>query len=154
MSDDEGDNMVDYAEDLESEPGDETEKSEVSSEDEDDDEELSETPIDDNQSVTTEIKYIPKEKASSKQKNIIYVPLNMRMTSHMMQTNEYANLVATRASQIEQNGRHFALIKSHDPILLAKDEILNKRCPLAVMREVDIRDGCPVVEVWKSSELN
>ena len=114
----------------------ENDQEEIDSDGEDDDDE-------------TDIVMQSKDKSSySKIRYIKTVPKEDRRSSHIMQTYEYARVIAVRAKQIS-NGSTFSELKSDDPIELAKDEVKNGRCPLKIRRKIAV----DTYEVWDVNEL-
>ena len=124
--------------------------------------EVNENVEDDNESVTRSI-IIKKNKeiraardAKNKSSNIvnnIIVPQDERTTSNVMSIFEYSNIIATRATEISKNGIVFTTAKSHDPIVLAKEELKEGRCPYIIQRPVGKFKNQDIIEEWSANEL-
>ena len=137
---------------------------EYNSDDESEDEidEINETVDDDTESVTRSI-IIKKNKeiraardAKNKSSNIvnnIIVPQDERSTSNVMSIFEFSNIIATRATEISKNGLLFTKAISHDPIVLAKDELKEGRCPYIIKRVVGRFKNQDIIEEWSANEL-
>lgn len=138
---------------------------EYNSDDESEEEIVDENEVvdDDTESVTRSI-IIKKNKeiraardAKNKSSNIInniIVPQDERSTSDMMSIFEFSNIIATRATEISKNGIVFTSFKSHDPIVLAKEELKEGRCPYIVRRVVGRFKNQEIIEEWSANELN
>lgn len=94
-----------------------------------------------------------KHKSSNVVNNII-VPQDERSTSNIMSIFEFSNIIATRATEISKNGILFTSFKSHDPIVLAKEELKEGKCPYIVQRIVGRFKNQDIIEEWSANELN
>lgn len=78
------------------------------------------------------------------------VPNNERMTSDIISNYELTEIIGIRTNEIEKGGPIFTdpegLIK---PELIAKKELLDKKCPLQVIRKLPNGN----IEVWKCNEM-
>ena len=72
-----------------------------------------------------------------------------RTSLDMMTRFEKARLIAARAEQIQNGSPVLVETSHHDAILIAEEELIAKKIPIAVRRNMP--DGR--VEVWKVSEL-
>ena len=79
------------------------------------------------------------------------VPKDQRMCSDYINQQELTAVIAMRAEQISKSGVSFVETDSIDPIVRAKLEIVNKRCPMVIRRKVDISG---IYEDWDVNELN
>jgi DNA-directed RNA polymerase subunit K/omega len=82
-------------------------------------------------------------------KTIIVAP-NKRITSNRLTGYEASNMVAMRSQQIAKCGTHFADdTDEHDPVNLAAKELLTRRCPLLLHRQVGTTvGGDNIIEEW------
>ena len=82
---------------------------------------------------------------------ITYLTADNRKTSEVMTKFEYAEIISQRAVQIENGGVCYAdnTDDISDPIQLAKKELIDKRCPLNIVRMLTDKVG----EVWSANEL-
>ena len=67
-----------------------------------------------------------------------------------------AGLLAARAAQIEQTGKHFAIL--HEPVSrvveIAYKEFYDRQCPLKIKRIVGHDpSGAPIVEIWDPKKM-
>ena len=71
------------------------------------------------------------------------MPPEEHVTSDVLQLTEAAGLLAVRAKQIADTGKVFLAETAglHDPVELARAELLARRCPLAVERAVGVLDN-------------
>ncbi len=81
---------------------------------------------------------------------IIMDPTN-RITKEYMSKFEYAEVLSIRSKQIENGGDAFTDVSNlSDPIEIAKKEILDKKCPISILRH--LTDD--IVEKWDVNELS
>lgn len=82
---------------------------------------------------------------------IIYIHKNNRVTSEVMSLFEYTECVSQRAKQLENDSRVRFTDTSGitDCIAMAKKELADKRCPLAIRRQ--LHDN--IYELWRTSEM-
>lgn len=85
------------------------------------------------------------------QATIVYVHENCRVTSEVMSLFEFTECVAQRAKQLENDTRiRFTDTTGlTDYISMAKKELADKRCPLAIRRQ--LHDN--IYELWRTSEM-
>jgi len=95
---------------------------------------------------------IPKP-ATSMVAQVIRVPRDERRTSARMSLAEYSSLVSARTNQIEAYGRSFSSAKHMDAAKLARAELLERKCPLLLVRAVGTRGGNSYEEVWDPNEM-
>jgi DNA-directed RNA polymerase I, II, and III subunit RPABC2 len=83
-------------------------------------------------------------------REIIYKLPEDRVTSEIMTKFEYCEAISIRAKQIEDGGQVFTEIgELTDPIEIAKKEILDKRCPLSIIRHITPN----IAEEWHINEM-
>lgn len=85
------------------------------------------------------------------QTNIVYMHRNNRVTSEIMSLYEFTECVAQRAKQLENDSRVRFTDTSNttDFIAMAKKELADRKCPLAVRRL--LYDN--IYEIWRTSEM-
>ena len=83
----------------------------------------------------------------------IIVPENDRCCRKIISDFELSKVLSIRSTQISNTGISFSEIKTTDPIELAKDEIKHKKCPLKILRRIDINETIPRYEIWSVNEL-
>ncbi len=80
----------------------------------------------------------------------IITPEDKRITSDIMTLAEYTRVISERAQQIEHGATIFINIKSEtNPIKIAEQEILEKKCPLNIHRYITRN----ILEVWQVNEM-
>lgn len=167
MSDQEDEEIIDDDIDLEDSENQSEKGSDVDSDESDtslltDIEERETDDEDDKQSVVRSIvakrhkesKRIKEDTKIPESVNILIIPKKERSTSNLMSIFEYSSIISTRATEIQKNGIVFTDYKSHDPIVLAKQELLEKKCPYLIHRTVGMFKHNPIVEVWNANELD
>ncbi len=78
------------------------------------------------------------------------VPKDMRRTSEIMTYAEYTRVVSERAKQIENGSPIFVELKNeHKPSNIAEKEILQKKCPLKIIRYLTKN----IKEEWSVNEM-
>lgn len=92
---------------------------------------------------------------NNRHRAIIVVAPEDRVTDHRLQKTEAANVIAKRAEQIATAATCFVKgSRQRDPVALAVEELLARRCPLIVQRVVDTGpDGSLIVEEWPVREM-
>jgi DNA-directed RNA polymerase subunit K/omega len=92
----------------------------------------------------------PLLRISNKPRLVVVVPPDERTTDHRLQKPEAAYLIAMRAQQIARTATHFAEgSTSHDPVVIAFEELFQRRCPLIHRRPVGTGPaGELMVEEW------
>lgn len=83
----------------------------------------------------------------------IHVPDEERMGSDLMSVFEYTQLISIRVSQMAKDGIHLVDAKSDNAIDIAKQEIREKRCPIGIIRVMNVetsQDGVQKIyqEYW------
>lgn len=93
----------------------------------------------------------PKEYKYETHKDIIIVKPEHRITSEIMTKYEYTEVISVRAKQIENNGTIFCDIEPNidDPIKFAEMEVIQKKCPLNILRMYNLNYG----ELWSVNEM-
>lgn len=83
-------------------------------------------------------------------REITIVPKNERRSSDIITQYEYTEITSIRAKQIENGSKIFIDIKDlSDPVKIAEQEIVEKRCPLSIRRMM-----CDeYAEIWEVNEL-
>ncbi len=83
-------------------------------------------------------------------KEYIITPKKYRITSDILSPFELARVVAERAKQIENGSIIFVDTKlEHDPIKIAKMEIMQRKCPLKIVRKITSN----IVEEYEVNEM-
>lgn len=101
--------------------------------------------IDPLQTLKEKYEYHPKV-----QHEIVFVHPDNRITSEVNTLFEIGEIMSTRAKQIENGGTCFTDVgELSDPLAMAKKELLDKRCPLDVIREITDK----VYERWHVNEM-
>lgn len=84
-----------------------------------------------------------------------------RRTDSRLHVTEAAAVLAARAKQIADTGMHFVpddVLAAHtgapDSLAIARLELLARRCPLRLRREIARRPGLVTVEEWSVNELS
>lgn len=87
--------------------------------------------------------------------DIVYiVPANQRITSEKLSDYEIAELINVRATNISKGGKIFTNIEGlYDPIEMAKKELLDRKCPLYIKRNIGYVDNILYVEKWSPNEM-
>jgi len=93
------------------------------------------------------------KKAEAKSIEKIIIPDNKRNCRAVISDFELSKVLSIRSTQIATTGISFSEMKTINPIELAKDEIRLKKCPLKIMRRVDIYENIPKYEIWSINEL-
>ena len=84
------------------------------------------------------------------ERNIIIVHPDNRITSDVATHFEIAEIIGQRAKQIEQGSPCFTDVNDiSDPIDCAKRELLAKRCPLNIMRQISEY----TYEMWEVNDM-
>jgi hypothetical protein len=85
---------------------------------------------------------------------IIVAPEN-RKTSNLLSLMEMTSLISIRASQIAKFANCFCpeVTNESNPILQAKYELMNGKCPLTLRRKVGEKNGQEFVEDWNPNEM-
>jgi DNA-directed RNA polymerase subunit K/omega len=82
--------------------------------------------------------------------NEYIVDPNYRITSNYITIYEYSEVIGRRAEQISKGSKIFIDYNNiSDPILIAKKELLAKKCPLSILRHI----GLDKYECWAVNEL-
>lgn len=81
---------------------------------------------------------------------IVYRKPEDRVTSEVMTKFELCEIVSIRAKQLEQGKTVFTDVGNlTDPLAIAKKEIIDKKCPLSIVRMLTDR----VAEKWQVNEM-
>jgi DNA-directed RNA polymerase subunit K/omega len=129
----------------EDEEEEEEEESDEEEEEEDDKEEFAGNDI---------TKYINPETLKNNDwvREKIIVPPEERVTSHIMQSFEEVEVLARRAKQIAEGSPIYTDYEGlTEAAHIAKKELLDKKCPLSVMRQ--IKTNPPIFECWEVNEM-
>ena len=79
------------------------------------------------------------------------VPAHERETSEIMTLFEYSSVLSTRATQIENNSIVYVDTTGLDnPVDIAKKEIMCKKCPLSIQRDMEMNG---TIEIWDVNEM-
>jgi DNA-directed RNA polymerase subunit K/omega len=120
-----------------------------------DDDPLLEDDVDEDDDI--ELEEVNFEKESTKyefnpelQREVVFVAPEDRMTSNIISKYEFARVLAVRAQQIERDNIVFTSIDGLiDAAEMAKKEIIDKKCPLAIVRRLNDSQA----ELWPVNEL-
>lgn len=83
------------------------------------------------------------------------VHLDDRKTSEVMSSLEQAEYVSIRAQQIATYNNCMVANNLHDPIEMAKLELMQRKCPLFIRRKVgEVREGDTFVEYYEEWDPN
>jgi len=82
---------------------------------------------------------------------IIFIHPSNRITSEVMTKFEYTEVLSIRSKQIEKGGTCFTDSEGiSDPLELARKEIIDKKCPLDIIRPLV---GQKIYEKWHVNEM-
>lgn len=102
-------------------------------------------PIDINQSLKERYEYKPVV-----QTEIVFLSDENRQTSEVLTKFEVTEIISIRAKQIENGGSCFTDVQDlTDPLEMAKKELLDKKCPLDVIRSITDK----IYEKWHVNEM-
>lgn len=84
-------------------------------------------------------------------RTIIIVHPKNRVSTEQMTKYEYVSIISQRGSQIENGGKVFTDVSGiTDPLKKAEKEILDKKCPISILRPItDV-----LFEKWSANELS
>ena len=83
-------------------------------------------------------------------RKINITPPNMRITSEIMTLFEFSEVIGIRATQIEKGSPVFVdLTGLTDPRDMATKELLQRRCPLKIVRKINAHEQ----EEWSCNEM-
>ena len=87
---------------------------------------------------------------SNMERKTIFVAPNKRITSNRLTSYEASSIIAMRSQHIAKYATCFVDVNNmHDPVKIATKELLTRRCPLLVHRQVGTTvDGDSIVEEW------
>lgn len=87
--------------------------------------------------------------------DIVYiVPAEQRITSEKLSDYEIAEIINVRATNISKGGKIFTNIEGlYDPIEMAKKELLDRKCPLYIKRNIGFVDNILYIEKWSPNEM-
>lgn len=74
---------------------------------------------------------------------------NKRITTNLLRKNEFVQVVMTRADQINKNNKTYNERKAIDSITIAIIEIIEKKCPLSIIRNITDTE----VDIWDINEM-
>jgi DNA-directed RNA polymerase subunit K/omega len=84
----------------------------------------------------------------------IYVLPEARFMSEILTKFELCELISIRAKQLEDGGQSFTDIGDlSDPIEMARKEILDKKCPLSIVRARTTDSDTTIAELWHANEM-
>lgn len=89
--------------------------------------------------------------------DLVYiVPSNERITSEKLSEYEIAEIINVRAVNISNGGVIYTDIKNlSDPIEMAKKELIDRKCPLYVKRQIGTNEkGVIFIEKWSPNEMS
>jgi DNA-directed RNA polymerase subunit K/omega len=79
------------------------------------------------------------------------IPPELRKCNEVMSRANLTRLIEERAKQIENGHEYFCDAKNlSDPIDIAKQEIIQKKCPLTIVKKIY---GGRMVELWPANEM-
>lgn len=85
-------------------------------------------------------------------KKVKIVPHDQHITSNMLSVYEMTKAVGIRAQQIQRTGITFVTKPvSDDPIMMARQEMNERKCPLLIMRNIDAEGE--YVEIKRVNEM-
>jgi len=92
---------------------------------------------------------------SNRNRNVIVVPPDERVTDNRLHKSEASYIISMRAQQIAKHGTTFTEATGlHDPVAIAFKELLDRKCPFTLRRMVGTNpDGSRVVEEWNPREM-
>jgi len=100
------------------------------------------------------IKTDPIMRLCNKSRFITTVDPNDRVTDSRLHVSEAAAVVAMRAQSIAKEGVRFTNNPSHDPVVLAYSELVERRCPFLLRRQIGTNEsGGPIVEEWDINKM-
>ena len=118
----------------------------VTDEEQDEGDELEDLGID----VITPINVLNKNDSAL----VIVVPNDERKCSDILSIFEISNIISTRAQQISNGSPIFVVSKSINPIDIAKQELMENKCPLNLSRTVKkSSSGNITIEIWNPNEM-
>lgn len=83
-------------------------------------------------------------------KTLVIVNPDDRLTSDIMTSFEYTEIVSQRAKQIQNGGVCMTdVLNLIDPIAMAEKELRDRKCPLKVVRHRTDK----IIEIWSANEL-
>jgi len=100
---------------------------------------------------------IDKEDIEEEDNDLVYVvPSNERTTSEKLSEYEVAELINVRAVNISNGGTIYTDVKNLiDPIEMAKKELIDRRCPLYIKRQIGCNErGVLFIEKWSPNEMS
>lgn len=119
-----------------------------------DDEEVDEDYIDDEEDDVVKKQFELEEENNIESETIFIIPANERMTSEKLSEYEIAELINIRAVNISKGGPIYTNIDGiSDPIEMAKKELIDRKCPLYIKREVGYNKNGIFVEKWSPNEM-
>lgn len=122
--------------------------------DEDDEDEIIEKDDIENEDILKKQFEIENEDINEKNNLIYIVPPNQRITSEKLSDYEIAELINIRATNISKGGRIFTDISGlTDPIEMAKKELIDRKCPLYIKRQLGYVDDILYIEKWSPNEM-
>jgi DNA-directed RNA polymerase subunit K/omega len=80
----------------------------------------------------------------------LIIPREHRRTSDIMSLAEYTAVLSIRAKHLENGAPPFVSVNTADYAEVAKQEVLQKKCPLCIRR---VHSNGRMVEVWDVNEL-
>ena len=87
---------------------------------------------------------------------VIIVPENERITDNRLHKSEASYVISVRAQQIARSATNFATAGHalYDPCAIAQRELIERRCPLRLRRQVGWGpEGEIIVEEWSVREM-
>lgn len=146
--------IVDDADDVEIEEEDDDDDDADDTDDEADHEETT-TSYSQNRINEFDFIYSDATKKPSTSKEIIVVKDENRVTSHMLSKTEITEAVSIRCAQIQKNPIVFVDIEGiSNPIIMAKKEINERKCPLILRRFIGRYNSRDYYEYWDINEMS
>lgn len=98
---------------------------------------------------------IEQEEIEKKENNIVYIVQDTdRTTSEKLSEYEIAELINIRAVNISNGGKVYTNIDGlDDPIEMAKKELIDRKCPLYIKRQVGYNDYGIIIEKWSPNHM-
>lgn len=127
-------------------------------EDDDDEEDDTELDIDgeiDETVVKKQFEIEDNEVQTNNNLNIYVMPSNQRITSEKLSEYEIAEIINIRAVSISNGGVVFTNVDGlSDPIEMAKKELIDRKCPLYIKRQVGMNSTGIFIEKWSPNECS
>ena len=145
---------VDVDVDADEDEDDDVDEDEDDEDEDEEDEDVDEDAIADTKKRISEFDFIYSKSADTPSREIIVVKNEDRITSHMLSKTEITEAVSIRCAQIQKNPVVFVDIDGiTDPIVMAKKEINERKCPLVLRRFIGRYKSNDYYEYWDINEM-